>query len=226
MARIIYSALVTKITGSIGGTTFQSNAYGYSVKNKPNMVNPAKVKQRFSQQALIAVQSLWLVLGSAGWPDWDAYALAYPQYSKHNPSSRLSGHAVFMKRNLMAFGDLTNMVDTPDMIPTNNPTYVPTITIAGGVLSLHPAETSSTSDLQTNIYVTAPLTPLAIIRRNMFKYIQFGYGITGSINITASYLANFPILPVVGQKVGLIFRSFGLTTGAVFAEQYYEIIVS
>lgn len=226
MARIIYSALVTKITGSIGGTTFQSNAYGYSVKNKPNMVNPTKLKQRFSQQALIAAQSLWLATGISGWSTWDAYALAYPQYSKHNPSSRLSGHAVFMKRNLMAFGDELQMIDAPNMYATNNPTYVPTITLAGGVLSLHPNETSSTSDIQTNIFLTAPLMPLAIIRRNMFKFIQTNYHITGSMNITSAYLSQYTVLPTIGQKVGLIFRSFGELTGAVFAEQYYEIIVS
>jgi len=34
MARIIYGAIGTEIRGKVGGTVFQGNKHGYTIKNK------------------------------------------------------------------------------------------------------------------------------------------------------------------------------------------------
>ena len=59
MARITYSGLVTSIRGKVGGTVFQANAYGHTVKNSPNMVRPNTPDQQLSKVILSKAVKLW-----------------------------------------------------------------------------------------------------------------------------------------------------------------------
>ena len=59
MARIIYSALVTAIRGSVGGTTFQQNQYGSTIKNKPKMIRPRSNQQEKRKIYMTAATQAW-----------------------------------------------------------------------------------------------------------------------------------------------------------------------
>lgn len=225
MARIIYSGIVTQIAGSVGGTTFQRNAYGFTIKNKPNMIHPRKKLQIALQQNLIAVLGLWKSLTLADRAVWDSYALAYPQYAKKNITSRLSGHAVFLKRNLVCFLQRSNMTPIPTIEPTVNVTCVPGVVNTGSTLLIYFSPDTIPVDLITNIYITAPLALNQPIRRNMYKALLLTTITTGTVDVTALYLQLYPALPVVGSKIGLILQNFGFNTGAVYASQQYSITV-
>ena len=97
MARIIYSGLIESIRGSIAGTTFQANAYGYTIKKKPNIINPNTASQNLRKSYLAKAVRQWRSFIQATRDSWDTFASTYPQYSQHNPSAQLSGYAVFTK---------------------------------------------------------------------------------------------------------------------------------
>lgn len=101
MARIIYSALVTKISGSIAGTTFQKNAYGHTVKSKATMVRPAAPLQNNRKILFSAATKGWNTLSSAQKDSYNVYASTRPQFAKNNPSSQLSGFAIFCKWHML-----------------------------------------------------------------------------------------------------------------------------
>lgn len=103
MARIKFTALVESIRGSIAGTTFQRNAYGYTVKAKPNMVNPNSHYQSQRKQQFQAAQLAWQTLTDAERGYWNSYAATYPTPSINNPSSYLSGYNLFTRWHAIEF---------------------------------------------------------------------------------------------------------------------------
>ena len=140
MARIIYSGLVTSIRGSIGGTTFQNNAYGFTVKNKANMVKPNTVSQNLSKLVFSLAVKAWGTLTVANRANWDSWAATYPQFAKNNPSSVLSGFAVFVKQFANVLIGL-GLSSTPTANPFFTLTALDTVTFVlhntAGVLTLN-----------------------------------------------------------------------------------------
>jgi len=100
MARIIYSAIVSTINGSIGGTTFQRNAFGSTVKKKSHQVRKLTPNQQEVKGALVYMSTKWGALSNADRATWVSYATNYPQYTRLNPDSAINGRSVFMKRNM------------------------------------------------------------------------------------------------------------------------------
>ena len=76
MARIIYSALVTQIKGSVGGTTFQSNAYGFTIKNKASVVKPRTMLQERSKKFFASATGAWRKLSQTNRDTWVSWAAA------------------------------------------------------------------------------------------------------------------------------------------------------
>src|SRR5690606_31037464 len=110
MARIKYTALVESIRGSIQGTTFQRNAYGYTVKGKPNMVNPNTNLQSASKRNMSGIAQAWSSLSDSDRNAWDTWAATNPVPSRLNPDANLTGFAQFTRwhniRWLYAYGDV------------------------------------------------------------------------------------------------------------------------
>lgn len=96
MARIKYTALVESIRGTIAGTTFQRNAYGYTVKAKPNMLNPSTNLQLAQQAQMTRIAQAWRSLSDANRSTWNTYAENNPRPSRLNPDSYLSGYNLFL----------------------------------------------------------------------------------------------------------------------------------
>jgi hypothetical protein len=103
MARIKYTALVESIRGSIAGTTFQGNAYGYSVKSKPRIVKPNTPRQVRRKQRFQSLSKSWGSLTSGERQNWRDYAQLFPIPSKYNPASNLNGFNYFMKYHILSW---------------------------------------------------------------------------------------------------------------------------
>jgi hypothetical protein len=225
MARIVYGALGV-IRGSVGGTTFQKNAYGYSVKNKPNMCYPNSVSQEIVKRAVLRCTQHWSDLSDADRLAWNTYASTYPQYAKFNPTARLSGYNVYLLRNINGFIFNAIPLDVPFLDPTVSSILAPTLTTA----DINPIEifwngTPAPLDLGVFIYSTAGTTSNRSIPVNSKRFLYAGE-ITGlNINVTANYTATFGRIPASGERVYIEFVLVGMTTGAVFASQKFILTV-
>lgn len=226
MARIKYSALVENIRGSIGGTTFQRNAYGYTVKSKPAIVNPQTPRQRERKSAMQAAQSRWQNIGDGNRATWDTYATNYPVPSRLNPDAYLGGQQLFI-RHFMLGSMIPVVAETTDGGPLTitNPTF----RVVRNGLDLY---VEGDADAQTEaMYVLAFLAPRLSVTQNIVKsklrYCGNGTSSTSAyeIDIAANYLAIFGTLPVVGDFVGLQIVFFGDDNATVIRTQpiYYEV---
>ncbi len=114
MARIKYTALVESIRGSIQGTTFQRNAYGHTIKSKPNMVKPIKSKQLIRQRDTTRSAQQWAAISAANRTAWNSYAENFPIAARLNPDSNLNGYNYFVKyHNFLHLDDPLGLLADP-----------------------------------------------------------------------------------------------------------------
>jgi len=221
MARVVYSALIESIRGSIGGTTFQRNKYGYTCKRKPNMVNPWTELQKQRQISFVRAVRAWREADQATRDNWDTWASVNPQYAKHNPNAQLSGFACFVRWHSFAF--LCGLpVDTmPALTIPEQDTVTLTLTLNAGVLTLHQQWTLSEEAWNVAIFVSRPFGPAQNFIGTRTRYCAYTTSSTQNTNITSQYIALFGSLPSIGDRVAVDIVMFMESGGAVLARQQY-----
>ncbi len=220
MARIIYGALAESIRGSIGGTTFQRNAYGYTVKKKPNMINPNSQWQQAQKIIFSKAVLAWNQLTSAQRLDWESWASTYPQYAKNNPSSQLSGFAVFVRQHCLRF--LDNLaVDTNPTYATYAPASASfAFYVSAIAMEMDFNDTNGNEEYWVAIFLSRPFSGSQNFIGTKTRYFDMEASITTTgVSITATWLAKFGTLPTVGQQIAWRAVYFGKDNGQVLAEQ-------
>jgi hypothetical protein len=228
MARIIYSGLVTSIRGSIGGTTFQNNAYGFTVKNKANMVKPNTVAQNNAKLVFSLAVKAWSQLTSYDRSAWDSWAATNPQFAKNNPSSILSGFAVFVKsyaNQLIGSGLATTPTASPDpnIVPLDTVSFV--LHNSASVLTLHQAWVNNSGDWSTNMYMSRPFGDSQNFSGTSPRFIVCSDSTTTSLVITDAYLNVFGVLPNIGSIVFIDIQLYNTANGQVPAKSSQRLVV-
>lgn len=226
MARVTYGALVTEIRGSIGGTTFQRNRYGYSVKNKSYPGNRSTPFQYGIRSALNDSVKAWATLSDANRALWESFATTNPQPCKHNPSANLTGYALFVKwntKNKVGGGDI---LETPSFTLPTLPTFAPTIGLGGGDLIVNLFPSPSTLLTQCLLMVSPPVkvTDNFVDSKTRFMYETVLDG--SAITITSNYIANFGAFPAVGDWVFITVDPFGVDCPYFFEPVTFKVQVS
>lgn len=228
MARIIYSGLVTAIKGSVGGTTFQGNAYGHTVKNKANMVKPNSVLQNNSKLVFSLAVKAWGGLTTFDRASWDSWAATYPQFAKNNPSSVLSGFAVFVKVFSNALIGL-GLSHTPTASPFFTLTPLDTVSFvlhnSGGVLTLNQTWVINDGSWNTNIYLSRPFGDSQNFSGTSTRFIAASDSTTLGLVITDAYLNVFGALPAIGSVIFLDIQLYNTANGQVPAKSSQRLVV-
>ena len=226
MARIIYGAIVESIRGSIGGTTFQKNAYGYTVKKKPNIIRPNRSAQNRQKKYLAYATQSWGALSDAQRTDWNTWASTYPQYAKHNSSSQLSGYSVFVRTHVFLFMSAESVVTAPNYSLAEADTNTATITTNGTDLDF--VFTSFTDDDEWNILVNVS-RQFGAAQNFIGTKPRFMFDMTNSDSTTAfesEYAGVFGSLPAIGDRVAVSMQFYNPLNGQVasLSEQVVTVI--
>lgn len=229
MARITYSALVTEIKGSIGGTTFQSNAYGFTVKNKPNIVKPNTPLQKVQQVYFSAAAKLWASISQSTRDSWDTWASNNPQYAKNNPTSVLTGQAVFIKWNalyMLLVGSIANPGNGLTQLIITVDTAAVTLSRSGAVLTFAQNWTNNTDELYALWFLSRPFNDAQNFVGTTPRFVYASSNADDTTDIASVYSGIFGTLPAAGQVVNAEVRLIGQDNGQVFARQTYRVVVS
>jgi hypothetical protein len=207
MARITFSALVTDIRGSIGGTTFQKNAYGYTVKNKPNMIKPNSRTQNFVKNWFVNGQRGWGLLTTEERASWDTWSAEFPQFAKNNLDSQLSGFQVFSRnyfyRQLYNLTALTEPSFDPTLIPSMDGTFSITKT-ASTTLNLTQPSWSDDSNYFLAASISSPIKASSSFISTKVRFILARTISDAAVNnIYNAYVSKFGFAPNSGDKVQL-----------------------
>ena len=136
MARIKYSGLIHDISGSIGGTTLQLNAYGATIRNKPKNNASQSLRQNLSRSYVSQVAAAWSALTPSEQSVWDRCQTFFNIKAWSNKSSLLYGRAVFFKYNLLRLQAGLDILDVPSFATVQNLTYTIDFVKVGATLYL------------------------------------------------------------------------------------------
>lgn len=228
MARIVFSGLVTSIRGSVGGTTFQRNAYGYTVKNKANMVLPNSTEQNLRKLIFSRAVKAWGQLTVSNRNDWNTWAAANPQYAHNNPSSVLSGYAVFVKQyiNLIIYSGLnTAPVASPFLFISELDIVSIQLQNTGTQLLFNTTWFINDESWWVNVYLTRPFKASQNFVGTAPKFITTTISLNDSIDITTAYINVFGSIPAVGDIIQARYQLFVGNNGQVPAAADQRIIV-
>lgn len=97
MARLKFGALVSKMSGSIGGSTLQRSSFGHSIRSKPLPIHSRKPLQLIRRSWMSEIQSAWSALTEIQRNLWRQF-ISYSGQSINNDSSiQISGYNLFLK---------------------------------------------------------------------------------------------------------------------------------
>lgn len=217
-ARIKYTALVDNIRGSIQGTTFQRNAYGYTIKGKPNMVNPNTHSQRSRKTQFSKATQEWKNLTDGERAAWDTYAATFPVPTRSNPDSYLNGFNAFVRWTGVAqlAGGATTLTD-----PTGDQGTVLSdfgeIRNTAGVLSFLLDAVTTEGPWRVCLFISRPLSPTQRYVKSWTRFIRSGTeAAMADIDITSQYTAVYGAVPAAGDLVGMRLTFINTTNGQVF----------
>ena len=101
MARVRYSSLVSGISGSVGGATFQLNPYGNTLRSKPNPIRGRSLSQLLVRQYMKAAHDAWANMTPAGRLQWQQFISFSNQKIRRDHNVLMSGHGLFIKYQTM-----------------------------------------------------------------------------------------------------------------------------
>lgn len=217
MARIIYSALVDSIRGSIQGTTFQRNAYGYTIKGKPNMVNPNTANQNAHKARFSAAIQAWRNITDANRAAWDAYANAFPIPSRKNPDAYLSGFNAFCRWHALTFTTSFTVLADPAGDQGTVTAFTPVLAINMGALRMLFDVIVTEGPWKAYVQLSRPLKGTQTFVKGWTRQVgDPGEGTWDDFDISFGYTRQFGALPVVGDLIGVRIAYQNTTNGQIY----------
>lgn len=226
MARVKYGAFIDEISGSIGGTTFQRNAYGFTAKRKPNMVIPNTALQQRAQIHFSKATQTWRGLTDIQRNTWITFASTHPQYSNNNPTSQLSGYALFVKIQVWRYIVGVSTLNSSNIALKAIDTIALKLIVAAGVLTIDPTWLIG----DESWYVIYSLSRVLGAAQNFTgtkpRFIIAGTSLNDNFNVTTLYTSLFGAIPAVGNRVAVDIQMFGENNGQFIAKQSPIITVT
>lgn len=229
MARIIYSGLVTSIRGSVGGTTFQNNAYGFTIKNKANIIRPNTSYQERQKVCFSKAVKAWSLMSPAQRDNWNSWAAAFPQFAKHNPSSVLSGYAAFVKYHALYFlgeGLDATVLTSPSFDPLAYDTVVPTLSNSLSILTLAQTWAIGDGSWKALRFISRPFLNAQNFAGTAPKYLDSVTSENDSGPITTLYTNLFGRIPADGENVFIEYQLYGVEFPQIPARTSFKVTVT
>lgn len=215
MALIKYSAFVTELKGSVGGTTFKGTRSGAVVQNKvchapfqpKGMGNGLSAGSAASNIAMATCVGIWKGLNLSERAAWTSAAPSFPSTNKFGESYTPSGYQLFLECNLtnLSFGFATT---TTPPTPTSLPSP-PTLSLnwTGTALTY----TIDWSGVFTGLlFATVPISGGAQPNIRNFRKIVSTTSGGGGVDFTHEYKAVFGSQPLTDDSVANIYGYFAI----------------
>lgn len=138
MARITFGPTVTALKGSIGGTTFQTNAAGAFARARPYVKKTSTVKQQLAHQSHQNLLFQYSQLDATDKDDWNMFASAHDKINKFGQTKTLTGANWFLSTNFMRLLSGNSILTSPPdyNLPSDAPAFDINITADAITLTL------------------------------------------------------------------------------------------
>jgi hypothetical protein len=220
MALIRTGAMISDITGRVGGNVFQRTKAGLCIRRQAGSINKGLTNLHNTQGFAVKLQQAWAGLNTFQRTAWETYAQYRPRGSRKNIAHKLTGQAVFFLENMirqqhiLQGGTLVTPIET---IPTLGG-WPATISISSigvllGIMTMFTTYQVIDTTKFFMLYITRPLAPSQMSGWNKYKLIAQVTSIGYPQDITVSYTRLFGMLPINGQYVNTRIALYDKTIG-------------
>jgi len=187
MARITYSPGVTKLAGSIGGVTYQRNAFGNTIKQRSNFAKIPTALQAGYQRNMALLISYWPTLSQANKDLWNTFSINHLHTTPWGKSKNLSGYQWFLSINLNILILSGTILSTPPAWTSWAPVQSFTLTASSISLKIHwsPAYTPAA---YLKIFLSLPLRQSSLKLRQPVFFASSGEGIGAYDDLVIQHL--------------------------------------
>jgi hypothetical protein len=226
MALVLFSALVSAMKGSVGGTTFQNSQGGHCIKNKGRRLARTGYAPQNVKQAVALVTQTWQTLTPAQRMAWAGVKNIWIAVDKFNQSKVLSGYAIYLRCNLRLVINGQDMITYPtSILPISQPAFQLVNYVDPISWEIQSAQTAN-----ANEEIIVQMGVAASIASNYPKtgyrtVFRGGWAVSTPIDVGASYYANFGI-PPIGSAIWIRIRVINTISGQMSVPQYLQQPIS
>lgn len=237
MARVIYSALISDMRGTLGGSYFSRSKQGAVIVSKVSRVNNKSYRasvglakyvnsQTSIRQYMKIITAKWGTLSIAEQAAWAQFALSGLITAKKTTGAPVSGYNCYVKINMRLWLWHNNYISVP-------PIY---LTVAGIGSVNSPVITPSSFRVNTQYHISSSFRLEIAATRSMsggrqpkqsdFKIL--GYYLktsTALVNVYPSYVLNFGA-PVVNAIIHVRCQVVNIVTGQASDYYYNQAVVT
>lgn len=199
MARVKFSALLTSVQGTVGGSVFQKNKAGFTLKNKPVVTKTAALKQTAARNFVTVLMSIWRSYSDTERNAWQLYTNFNPTFTKNSSAVLLSGYQLFMKYNLTrmhtGLEPLTSILFEAPYTYSANCAF----RLTAGQLRVVVEDDFEPDVWCMLLHLSDPKRIGYPVLSKTYKVIQLAGAVGEEINISSLYLAQYGRLPAVGN---------------------------
>jgi hypothetical protein len=212
MGQIKTSALISDITGKVGGNVFARNRYGLSVRSFTAPVNVNSTLQQAARSAMASLVERWSsTLTSSQREAWTLYADSVAMQNKLGETMYLTGQNHFVRANaVLVQNGLTPVDDGPTTfeLPEQDPSLAVAISEAAQELSITFDDTRSWCNedgAYMFVYMGSPQNPQRNFFGGPYKYAGKIEGDSASAP-TSPETVPVPFVATEGQRVWISCR--------------------
>lgn len=212
MALLKMGAIVTQISGKVGGQTFGKGKYGQYLKNTGSYINAKTPKRTGINSLLATVTSFWRTLTNAERDLWDVATANFPYtnrlglvvtYSGFNLFTKFNVNRLLVKQTILLVPPSPTTVSQPTsftMVPTIN-----TFVIQGDPTNIN---------VEYLVFCTPPLSAGLSKNESQLRLVKFipYLDLSNGTSIFSAYVNIFGA-PIQGQKIFLEIKAINKPTG-------------
>lgn len=194
MAIFTLGAMITDITGSMGGTTFSKNRAGNIIKNRASGKRVATTKQSLALQANNDIIAAWNVLTNVQKDVWNAYSLANTLTDRWGKVKTLTGFNWYQLINNASIYDGTGALSAPPAFAI--PTPFPSLSVVADATKIELTWSIPVAPAVTGLmlFSSPPNKSNAIFNRGQYRQLDItGIDFTSVFDVTAAWTAAFEI---------------------------------
>lgn len=195
MARIKLGPMITDISGSVGGATFQRGRFGYTMRTKPLPLDKHTLLQQRTRTSVTLVQSFWQALSAADRLQWERFMDFSGQTIRKDRSVLLSGHALYLKYNVWLDLVGEEIMETIQYLPMPEYPQLEAIHHDAGnyYLKFDFAVTPATVFFICKL--SSPRLPSQAFSFKGLRFMKVAFALDDEYSINTSYIAAFGVMP-------------------------------
>jgi hypothetical protein len=219
MARIKFGGIVSDISGSVGGSTFQRSNYGVSLRNKPTGILKRSPSQTTIRQLLSELHAAWRALTPGERLMWQQFISFSSPTIRRDSGILLTGHDLFIKYNMFRRMNGFAMMTVPVFASMPQTTYEPQVNLAAAFLMLSFPDIIDHDSYWFVAKVSSPRLPSRSFSNKGLRFMKITPSTNSEWDITALYVAAFGAAPLEDDYVHISIQFFSVVAPVFLAPQ-------